>query len=167
MPPSVNIHTYIHTYIQKNFRISSQTLSCSHSDWSACTFKYAGKNKCKDHSKDVFLTCSGVKSHFSLVNQVGTQISGQQEFSLLYNGATVCGDNFNDNAAHASCKDMGYYHGAKTWRKDHPSSQSRSKYKMSLDECTKDDWKSCSYSYTYSSNELLFWNIPEEILQIR
>ena len=66
--------------VQKNFRVSSQTLSCSNSDWSACTFKYASKNKCNDHSKDVFLTCSGVKSHFSLVNQVGTQISGQQEF---------------------------------------------------------------------------------------
>ncbi|KAL5264789.1 hypothetical protein ACHWQZ_G005755 [Mnemiopsis leidyi] len=138
--------------IQKEFKVFPQSLSCSHSDWSACTFKNGGNN-CNDHSKDVFVTCAGERSYFSLVNQFGSQTSGQQQFLLLYNGGTVCGDHFSDNAAHAACKDMGYHHGAETWRRDYSSwpvglSKFKSKYTVSLDEirCTKGDWKSCSYS---------------------
>ena len=142
-----------HTWkIQEMFKVFPQSLSCSYADWSACVFKNEG-NDCNDHSKDVFLTCSGERSPFLLVNQFGTQISGHQEFLLLYNGGTVCGDHFSDNSAHAVCRDMGYY-GAKTWRMDHSnwlSGSSQSEYHISLDDvyCSKADWNSCSYTTSH------------------
>ncbi|KAL5264790.1 hypothetical protein ACHWQZ_G005756 [Mnemiopsis leidyi] len=138
--------------IQEMFKVFPQSLSCWYVDWSACTFKNR-ENDCNDHSQDVFLTCSGKRSPFVLVNQFGSQISGQQEFLLLYNGGTVCGDQFSDNSAHAVCRDMGYY-AAKSWRMDQSywlSGSSQSEYHISLDDvyCTEADWKSCSYTTSH------------------
>ena len=45
---------------------------------------------------------------FTLINSDG-EAAGSGEFGLLlYNQGTVCDDDFDDNAADAICKEMGY-----------------------------------------------------------
>ena len=137
---------------QDRYKVSSHGLACSLGDWSSCVFRSDGK-VCNDHTQDVFLTCSGKRSPFTLVNFSGSQVSGLQQFLLLYNGGTVCGDHFSDNSAHAICKDMGYF-GAKMWRIEETNwslGNSKVDYHIALDDvsCTKPDWKSCYYSTSH------------------
>ncbi|XP_063675866.1 scavenger receptor cysteine-rich type 1 protein M130-like [Bolinopsis microptera] len=137
--------------IQDNYKISSHGLACSVGDWSSCLSK--SRNSCNDHTKDVFLTCSGTRSPFTLVNYSGSQVSGDQQFLVLYNGGTVCGDQFSHNSAQAICKDMGYY-GAKTWRRGNSSwstGSAKVEYRIALDDvnCSRQNWKSCSYSTSH------------------
>ena len=137
---------------QEKYKVLSQSLVCSLRDWSSCVFRSDGK-ACNDHTKDVFLTCSGNRSPFTLVNLSGSQVSGLQQFLLLYNGGTVCGDQFSDNSADAICKDMGYF-GAKRWRIEQTNwslGNSKVDYHIALDDvnCTEGDWKSCSYTTSH------------------
>ena len=136
--------------IQEDFEIFSHSLACSTQDWSSCSLKANMKYKvCNDHTKDVFLTCSGDRSPFTLVNFSGAQVSGQQQFLLLYNGGTVCGDHFNDTSAHAICRDMGYF-GAASWRTAWPFD--KSEYDITLDDvkCSEGDWRSCTYTTSHN-----------------
>ena len=141
--------------IQEDFDIFSHSLACSTPDWSSCSLKANMRYKvCNDHTKDVFLTCSGDRSPFTLVNFFGSQVSGQQQFLLLYNGGTVCGDHFSDTSAHAICRDMGYF-GAKSWRMGESSwslGSSEVEYHIALDDvsCTANDWLSCSYTTSHN-----------------
>ena len=137
---------------QERYKVYSHGLACSLIDWSSCTFRSDG-NACTDHTKDVFLTCSGDRSPFTLVKFAGSQVSGLQQFLLLYNGGTVCGDQFSDNSADAICKDMGYF-GAKGWRIERTNwslGNSKVDYHIALDDvnCTEGDWKSCSYTTSH------------------
>ena len=45
---------------------------------------------------------------FKLINRYGRTIRGSREGLLLFNGGTVCSDHFNDDAAHAICRSMGF-----------------------------------------------------------
>ena len=133
--------------IQENYEIGSQSLACSAQDWSSCSLNIYSKS-CNDHTQDVFLTCSGTRSPFTLVNFSGAQVSGLQQFLLLYNGGTVCGDLFSDDSADAICKDMGYA-GAQSWRLSWPFRNSE--YHIALDDviCSEGNWKSCSYTTSH------------------
>ena len=133
--------------IQKNYDISPQSLACSAQYWSSCSLHIYSKS-CNDHTQDVFLTCSGTRSPFTLVNYSGSQVSGLQQFLLLYNGGTVCGDLFSENSADAICKDMGYA-GAQSWRLSWPFQNSE--YHIALDDvnCSEGNWKSCAYTTSH------------------
>ena len=132
---------------QERYKVFSHGLVCSLRDWSSCMFRSDGK-ACNDHTKDVFLTCLGDRSPFTLVNFAGSQVSGLQQFLLLYNGGTVCGDQFSDNSADAICKDMGYA-GAQSWRLSWP--YKNSEYHIALDDvnCSEGNWKSCAYTTSH------------------
>ena len=99
---------------------------------------------------------------FSLVDRQGNQIdpsnSRVQMGLLLWNGTTVCDDEFNDNAARAICKEIGY-ESAISWGSASESDTDeweffpiRSNYSIGLDEveCRSTDWESCSYEFDHN-----------------
>ena len=133
--------------IQENYNVFTRGLVCSAQDWSSCSLNRNMKLKaCNDHTQDVFLTCTGTRSPFTLVNYSGFQVSGHQQFLLLYNDGTVCGDYFSDNSADAICREMGYA-GVQSWR----TSFKKSEYHIALDDviCSEGNWKSCSYTTSH------------------
>ena len=134
--------------IQEDYNVFSHSLACSAQDWSSCSLKMYSKS-CNDHTQDVFLTCSGARSAFTLVNFSGSQMSGLQQFLLLHNGGTVCGDLFSDNSADAICRDMGFFW-AESWRIGDPS-LSKTEYHIALDDvkCSAGNWSSCSYTTSH------------------
>ena len=136
--------------IQEDYGVLPHSLTCSTTDWSSCSLKSTMKLKaCKGHTRDLFLTCSGTRSPFTLVNSAGSQVSGHQQFLLLYNGGTVCGDQFSDNSAEAICRNMGYS-GAESWRLSWPFE--KLDYKIALDDvnCSYGDWGYCNFSTSHN-----------------
>ena len=83
---------------------------------------------------------------FSLVDEHGEEIHGEELGLLLYKGGTVCDDFFSDNSATAICKNMGYT-GQHMWTSEGEFSI-QSTYKINLDnvKCINADWEDCSYS---------------------
>ena len=71
---------------------------------------------------------------------------GSQEFLLLHNGGTICGNAFSNNSANAACKDMGYS-GFKSWR----VGPSWGNYRISLDNmnCTEGKFSTCKYTTSH------------------
>ena len=65
---------------------------------------------------------------------------------LLYKEGTVCDDSFNDNAANAICRQMGFEE-ATRWTNDE-SFGIQSNYDIKLDDvsCGSEEWESCSFS---------------------
>ena len=45
--------------IQNNCSIKMRQVQCSNGDWSSCSFSTSSLNYYCDHSKDIFLTCTG------------------------------------------------------------------------------------------------------------
>ena len=87
------------------------------------------------------------------MDQSGNAIIDESQMGLLlYNGGTVCDDNFSDNSANAICKVMGYDQfilstNRKTW-------SIKDSYAIRLDNvvCSNDDWDSCTYGTTHNCN---------------
>ena len=131
--------------IQPTFSIHINNVICPHPNWSSCTYKNANCN----HGGDVFLTCSGSRSPFSLVDTRGYTVSGSQEFLLLYNGGTVCGDSFSNNSAEAVCRDMGYP-GAESWRVGMCWNSGSYRIAMYDMNCTGSNLNSCSYTTSHN-----------------
>ena len=69
---------------------------------------------------------------------------------LLYKGGTVCDDDFNDNAAFAICKEMGYLR-AITWESGNYFSFQED-LEINLDDvsCSEQSWSSCSYNESHN-----------------
>lgn len=86
---------------------------------------------------------------FTLINSDG-EAAGSGEFGLLlYNQGTVCDDDFDDNAADAICKEMGY-EGATRWSNDDTFAlQSDLEIKMDEVQCASDSWASCEFQTTH------------------
>jgi hypothetical protein len=65
---------------------------------------------------------------------------------LLYNGGTVCDDDFDENAATAICKEMGHT-GANYWTSGADSFRIQHDLEIKMDEvhCMNDTWSSCDF----------------------
>ena len=70
-------------------------------------------------------------------------MDGEQGLLLFY-GNTVCDDNFDDNAAEAICRKMGY-RGSVIWTNGE-SYASQKHLSITHMQCSDNDWTSCSYS---------------------
>lgn len=88
---------------------------------------------------------------FSLVNEDGEIIPNHlmQTGLLLYTDKTVCDDAFNENAADAICRELGYDESF-SWESDNFWSM-QSDLEIGLDEvfCSSDSWGTCSYEYEH------------------
>jgi hypothetical protein len=81
---------------------------------------------------------------FAMVNQDGDRTASAG--LLLYNGGTVCKDEFNDHAAVAICKKMGYDGSNTGWSSIDPTDWGiQDNYEIKLDNvnCRGDAWEEC------------------------
>ena len=86
-------------------------------------------------------------SAFTLVNQNGNEIEGEELGLLIYSGGTVCaGDSFDYTAADAICKEMNYGR-ALRWTLGEDFGNLPDTYDIRLTDvkCYTDEWDSCSY----------------------
>ena len=74
----------------------------------------------------------------------GKEVKGGEKGLLLYYGNTVCDDNFDDNAAEAICRKMGYS-GSVIWTNEE-SFEIQKGLSITHIQCDDDDWSSCSSS---------------------
>ena len=83
---------------------------------------------------------------FRIVDEDGNDLTEEGQGLLLYNGGTVCDDDFNNFAAIAICKEMGYF-SAITWESGNYFSFQEN-LEINLDDvsCSEQSWSSCSYS---------------------
>ena len=83
----------------------------------------------------------------------GKEVKAGRIGLLLYEGGTVCDDNFDDNAANAICREMGNS-GSTSWYGGRTFSfgEFQNSFEITLDDvtCTDDDWKSCTYSTSHN-----------------
>ena len=68
---------------------------------------------------------------------------------LLYNGGTVCDDNFDTRAAVAICHELGY-RGDSNWTSG--NRDDRNGYEITLDDvdCYNSTWSTCTFSETHN-----------------
>ncbi|KAL5267885.1 hypothetical protein ACHWQZ_G004814 [Mnemiopsis leidyi] len=80
------------------------------------------------------------ESRFRLIDQNRNTITWAEEGLLLYNGGTVCDDDFNSYAADVICKDMGFpYYGS--WRYAYIWPTLQSSYTITLDDDSGISWE--------------------------
>ena len=83
----------------------------------------------------------------------GQEVKAGRIGLLLYEGGTVCDDNFDDNAANAICHEMGNS-GSTSWYGGRTFSfgELQNSFEITLDDvtCTDDDWNSCTYSTSHN-----------------
>ena len=96
---------------------------------------------------------------FTLINASGDEVEAGERGLLLYNRGTVCDDAFDDNAAGAICKVMGY-ESAASWTSGDQDFTIQNDFEIKMDEvqCVSDDWASCEFrtSHDCSHNEDVF-----------
>ena len=89
---------------------------------------------------------------FTLVNHNGDHVTSGG--LVLFNGGTVCDDGFNDNAAVAICRKMGYDGSNAAWKVMEDASDTawniQNDYDTNLDDivCSGDLWTDCTYDAT-------------------
>lgn len=75
---------------------------------------------CRILAREIFvwILCSDPSCHIACISnaRVITLFSGNEDYVLLYDGSTICADQFNDDSAHVACADLGYLGGAAQWR---------------------------------------------------
>ena len=77
----------------------------------------------------------------------GEVVDSGEEGLLLFGGGTVCDDYFNDNAANAICRELGFGN-AVQWRSGRNWGSVQSSKSINLDDvkCSSDGlWSSCTY----------------------
>ena len=90
------------------------------------------------------------KISFRIVDEDGNDVTERERGLLLYNSGTVCDDNFNDNAAFAICREMGYV-SAITWESgDYFNVQEDIEIKLDDVSCSEQSWSSCSYTESHN-----------------
>ncbi|XP_063681810.1 deleted in malignant brain tumors 1 protein-like isoform X2 [Bolinopsis microptera] len=152
---SGQVHRFAET-----LNITLDDVACRNRDWEECT--YSTSHNC-GHSEDVFLTCAAAQGNatveiFTLINESGDEVGAGERGLLLYNRGTVCDDAFDDNAAGAICKAMGYESGASWSNSNDFDIQSDFEIKMDEVQCVSDDWASCEFqtSHDCSHSEDVF-----------
>ena len=97
-----------------------------------------------------FLVAINVPTEFSRVNSNGANLKvglGIEEL-LLYNGGTVCDDNFSNNSAEAICRLLGFS-GHFSWSSGSKwEIQSSYEIKLSDIRCSIGDWTACTFRTT-------------------
>ena len=86
------------------------------------------------------------ESNFRLIDQYKRPITEEyEEGLLLYNGGTVCDDNFSDNSGTAICKLLGFQAVSK-WANQNFWTSVQSSYSINLRSvrCSSPDWSSCT-----------------------
>ena len=89
---------------------------------------------------------------FRIVDEDGNDITEGGRGLLLYKGGTVCDDDFNDYAAFAICKEVGYVSGI-TWESgtgNYFSFQEDLEINLNDVRCSENIWSSCSYSESHN-----------------
>ena len=84
---------------------------------------------------------------FRLIDEYKRTITAEnQEGLLLYNGGTVCDDDFSDNSGTAICKLLGFQ-AVSSWRGGNFWSSLQNTYSTNLDDviCSSPNWSSCTY----------------------
>ena len=91
-------------------------------------------------------------SDFSLSNSDGNTVGANTLGLLIYNGGTVCDDDFSTNSADAICRKMGYlgmmsYSSGSEW-------PIQSGLNITLDDvaCSSGEWESCSFEFSHNCN---------------
>ena len=84
---------------------------------------------------------------FRLVDRYGNSITGNARGLVLYQNGTICDDFFNDDAANAICKELGYAESL-DWDSDNSFAGLQNSFPINLDDvsCRNSSWSSCSYS---------------------
>ena len=87
---------------------------------------------------------------FRIVDEDGNDLTEEGRGLLIYKGGTVCDDYFNDNAAFAICREMGYF-SAITWESGNYFDVQEN-LEINLDDvsCSEQSWSSCSYSESHN-----------------
>ena len=85
-------------------------------------------------------------SVFTMVDENGNEIDGEDLGLLLYLGGTVCDDYFNNTAADAICKTMNYT-SAIIWTTNEDFGSLQTNYRITLDNvrCSSSEWESCTF----------------------
>ena len=86
-------------------------------------------------------------SVFTMVDENGNKIDGENLGLLLYKGGTVCDDSFDYTAADAICKTMNYK-SAIRWTINENFGSLQTNYDIKLDDvrCSSTDWESCTFT---------------------
>ena len=94
-----------------------------------------------------------ISGAFELVDKDSRNVEGQHEGLLLFDGGTVCDDDFSDYSAKSICRAMGRPHINVSWTSYPGGSlygtlQSRKPIRLDNVECSTSDWYQCSFSTT-------------------
>ena len=99
------------------------------------------------------MTYDFISAEFELVDQYGRNVTKQQEGLLLYNGGTVCDDQFDEDSARAICRALGRPSQQSTWKSypvgpQYGQFQSRKTIKLGMKGCLNNDgmWFFCSFT---------------------
>ena len=87
---------------------------------------------------------------FTLVDEVGNESEIENSYRtglLLYSGGTVCDENFDDMAANAICRYMGYT-SVDQWESGYYYSDIQDGLDIKLNnvDCISSDWETCSFT---------------------
>jgi len=132
--------------VQAEYSIGLDDVQCgSDQSWSSCT--YETRHNCV-HNEDVFLTCdiAGFPEIFELYNEDADDGTNQQGL-LLFNGQTVCDDEFDLYSANAICRKMGFA-AADEWTTDDDESYTNTgQFEIGVTNvnCSSNSWESCHY----------------------
>ena len=89
---------------------------------------------------------------FALVDAKGRTITKSENFGgeemglLLYKGGTVCDDYFDNLAANAICRQMGFKSATRWTNEKSYKTQQDYEIKLTKVVCEDSEWESCSYS---------------------
>merc|ERR1719232_527912 len=139
-------HGLVYGSFQSRKRIGLDDVICSSSHWASC--RSTTRHNCR-HREDILLTCQG--QGFKFLSSGGSLVTGQREGLLTYQQGTVCDDCFNNNAAHAICRVMGYAYAVR-WRRGlrYGTQQSHRNIVMDDVRCRANYWNYCSYRTTHN-----------------
>ena len=88
---------------------------------------------------------------FRLIRQDGVNALAGERGLLLYDGGTVCDDQFSDQSADAICRKLGYSRSS-DWSSGNYYEVRQLSYDIKLDDvhCLSSDWEDCTFSTSHN-----------------